>query len=63
MSASATKRSTATPKSEPQDLEQQIRLRAYQLYEERGREEGHEIEDWLRAQAEMTNKKYRTATA
>jgi hypothetical protein len=31
-------------------LDQQIRNRAYQLYEERGREDGHEIEDWLRAE-------------
>jgi hypothetical protein len=30
-----------------------IRLRAYQLYEERGREEGHELDDWLKAEAEV----------
>jgi hypothetical protein len=35
-------------------LEQQIRNRAYQLYEERGREDGHELEDWLRAEAEAS---------
>jgi hypothetical protein len=32
----------------------QIRRRAYELYEARGREDGHELEDWLRAQAEVT---------
>ena len=34
-------------------LEQQIRNRACQLHEERGREDGHELEDWLRAEAEI----------
>ena len=24
---------------------------AYELYEERGREDGHDLEDWLRAEA------------
>ncbi len=32
----------------------QIRRRAYELYEARGREDGHELQDWLRAQAEVT---------
>jgi Protein of unknown function (DUF2934) len=49
--------------SEPQELEHQIRQRAYELYEERGREDGHEEEDWLRAKEELTQKKFRTATA
>ena len=49
--------------NEPQELEHQIRERAYELYEERGREDGHDEEDWLRAKEEITIKKYRTATA
>jgi hypothetical protein len=49
--------------NEPQELEHQIRLRAYQLYEERGKENGHELEDWYRAKEELTIKKFRTATA
>jgi hypothetical protein len=49
--------------NEPQELEHQIRERAYELYEERGREDGREEEDWLRAKEELTQKKYRTATA
>ena len=32
------------------NLAEQIRRRAYDLYEARGREEGHETEDWLRAE-------------
>jgi hypothetical protein len=50
---------------EPQDieLEDQIRLRAYELYEERGREDGHELEDWLRAEEEITQKQARPIAA
>jgi len=49
--------------NEPQELEHQIRERAYELYEERGREDGHEEEDWLRAEEEITRKKTRTIAA
>ena len=49
--------------NEPQELEDQVRERAYELYEERGREDGHDEEDWLRAKEEMTIKKFRTTTA
>jgi len=49
--------------NEPQELEHQIRLRAYELYEERGKENGHELEDWYRAKEQVTIKKFRTATA
>jgi hypothetical protein len=36
------------------DVEGAIRRRAYELYEERGMEDGHSEEDWLRAEAEVT---------
>ena len=49
--------------NEPQELEHQVRERAYELYEERGREDGHDEEDWLRAKEEITMKKFRTASA
>lgn len=29
---------------------QLIALKAYELYEQRGREEGHALEDWLKAE-------------
>ena len=45
------------------NLTDQIRRRAYELYEQRGREEGHELEDWLRAEEEVTGRKVRAATA
>ena len=65
MSPDATKKQPTTEISELQEfeLEYQIRLRAYQLYEARGGEGGHELEDWFRAKEELTIKKYRTATA
>jgi len=44
--------------SEPKEptLEEKIRTRAYQFYEARGYEEGHDWEDWFRAEAEITAK-------
>jgi DUF2934 family protein len=48
---------------EPQNLEEQIRCRAYELYEERGREDGHDLEDWLRAEELVTQQKTRTIAA
>lgn len=35
---------------------EQIRLRAYELYEARGHKEGHELEDWLQAESEVISK-------
>ena len=37
-------------------IEEQIRQRAYELYEERGRHHGFEQEDWSRAETEIRNK-------
>ena len=37
--------------------EELIRVRAYQLYEERGCEKGHDLDDWLRAESEIAGKK------
>ena len=34
-----------------------IRARAYRFYEDRGFEDGHDLEDWLRAEAEVFGKK------
>ncbi len=40
---------------------EEIRTRAYELYEERGREDGHEMDDWLQAEAEVIGKSRRAA--
>jgi hypothetical protein len=45
------------------ELQEQIRCRAYELYEERGRQDGHGMDDWLQAEAEVTQRKAKTATA
>jgi hypothetical protein len=34
-------------------IERKIRIHAQQLYEERGRIEGHALEDWLKAESEV----------
>ncbi|HYL15563.1 MAG TPA: DUF2934 domain-containing protein [Terriglobales bacterium] len=34
-------------------IERKIRLRAHQLYEQRGYVEGHAVEDWLQAESEV----------
>lgn len=37
-------------------VREKIRLRAYELYEQRGREDGHDVEDWLQAEGEVISK-------
>jgi len=44
-------------------LEEQIRGRAYQLYEARGRENGSDLEDWLQAEIDITGNATRSASA
>ncbi len=43
-------------------VEENIRRRAYELYEQRGRSEGRDLDDWLQAEAELTGKS-KTAAA
>ena len=45
------KPSVAQPEEFP--LEERIRLRAYELYVQRGSESGSEFEDWLQAEEEI----------
>ena len=50
--------STAKPDEGSLELtEQLIRTRAYRFFEERGSEHGHDLEDWLRAKAEVFGRK------
>ena len=46
-----------------QRLEEEIRVRAYAFFEERGRQEGHHHEDWVRAEAEVLAKYQRPKSA
>ena len=63
MNTDLTKKLSSTATNDPQQLEHQIRLRAYELYEARGRKDGHALDDWLRAKEEIRGKNFRTATA
>ena len=45
---------TSVPDSQL-DLTEQVRARAYQLYEERGKIDGHDMDDWLQAESEIQN--------
>lgn len=44
--------SSASPVSEDE-----IRLRAYALYESRGHEDGHDLDDWLEAERSLRNER------
>jgi len=46
-----------------EDFQELIRARAYQFYEERGREHGHDLDDWIQAECEITGKKPAASTA
>ncbi len=43
----------------PELTEALIRQRAYQLYEQRGCEGGHDFDDWVQAESEISGKKSR----
>ncbi|HET7206985.1 MAG TPA: DUF2934 domain-containing protein [Terriglobales bacterium] len=44
------------------NVEEMIRARAYELYEARGRQGGNELDDWLRAEYEITQQQRKTRT-
>jgi len=44
-------------------IEERIRLRAYELYEHHGRRDGHALDDWLQAEAELTERQSLRAAA
>lgn len=47
-------RSNANPVS---NLEEKIRLRAYELYQQRGGEHGRDFDDWLQAESDILQQK------
>jgi hypothetical protein len=51
-----------TQLEQPFDPQEQVRRRAYALYEQRGKEEGHDLEDWLQAESELGQKRAKAAT-
>jgi hypothetical protein len=46
-----------------QDPLEQIRRRAYELYEQRGRQDGFHEQDWLQAESEVTSRSRASRTA
>jgi hypothetical protein len=46
-----------------QELQERIRARAYELFEQRGRQEGFHDEDWARAEAEVLSEFEREKSA
>ena len=47
----------------PSQIEREIRCRAYELYEQRGRLDGHDLDDWLQAEDEIIREKARAIAA
>jgi hypothetical protein len=39
---------------------EQIAQRAYEIYEREGRQDGHELENWLKAEAELRTSSFKT---
>jgi hypothetical protein len=54
---------TPTAAKESQELKDKVRQRAYELYEERLWEDGHDVEDWLRAEEEIMEQEARPRAA
>jgi len=44
------------PTDTPEEIQDQIRRRAHELYEARGRGDGYDLDDWLQAEMEVTQK-------
>jgi hypothetical protein len=45
------------------EVEDRIRFRAYELYEQRGRGDGCELDDWIQAEEEILNSGERARAA
>lgn len=43
------------------DRDENIRRRAYELYEARGRQDGHDLDDWILAEEEIDATAVKTA--
>ena len=52
--ASTAKMIGSTEATAPETAEEEIRIRAYEIYLQRGGQPGFELEDWLQAERELT---------
>ena len=46
-------KSPASKSTSPSEVEQRVRRRAYEIYEQRGRMDGLDLDDWLQAETEI----------
>ena len=46
----------SSPESEPAPAREEIELRAYQIYVERGGAHGQDVDDWQQAERELVEK-------
>ena len=53
MRATSSLNRKSSAESMDQEMREQIEKRAYELFEARGAEPGHELEDWVRAELEI----------
>jgi hypothetical protein len=51
------------PLQSPEELQEQVSRRAYELYEARGREDGHDLDDWLRAESDVARQQSKSKAA
>ena len=63
MSKDPEKKSTRATESQGENAEEQIRQRAYELYEARGRQDGHELDDWQQAEKEIMGVRRKSVAA
>lgn len=56
MSNDPGKKPAASATANPENLEEEIRRRAYELYQSRSREDGKDLDDWLQAKSEVESK-------
>ena len=47
----------------PVGIQEQVRRRAFELYEQRGREHGHDLDDWLQAESEFAPQQTKAVAA
>jgi hypothetical protein len=45
------------------ELQAKVRLRAYEIYQQRDRVDGHALDDWAQAEAEILQPEQRSAAA
>jgi hypothetical protein len=59
-SSTKTRNSSIEPTAE---MQERIRERAYELYEQHGRVDGHDCDDWLQAESEIIETRKKSVAA